>query len=56
VPQLDLLFQPLLIALAASLGLVAARLWAGRGGALAAVLFFLSTARLRVADGHRDVG
>src|SRR5215210_5948084 len=41
VPQFDFLFQPLLIALAASIGLVSARLWGGRGGALAAVAFFL---------------
>jgi hypothetical protein len=41
VPQFDMLFQPLLIALAASIGLVAARIWGGRGAALAAVAFFL---------------
>jgi hypothetical protein len=41
VPQFDFLFQPMLIALAASIGLVSARLWGGRGGALAAVAFFL---------------
>ncbi len=42
VPQFDFLFQPMLIALAASIGLVSARLWGGRGGALAAVAFFLA--------------
>src|SRR5215210_3900342 len=42
VPQFDFLFQPMLIALAASIGLVSARLWGGRGGALAAVLFFIA--------------
>ena len=31
VPQFDLLFQPLLIALAACIALVSARLWGGRG-------------------------
>ena len=31
VPQFDFLFQPMLIALAASIGLVSARLWGGRG-------------------------
>ena len=41
VPQYRLVFQPLLIALAAGAALVAARLWIGRGGALGAVLFFL---------------
>ncbi len=43
VPQFDFLFQPMLIALAASIGLVSARLWGGAGGALAAVAFFLAT-------------
>jgi hypothetical protein len=42
VPQFDFLFQPMLIALAASIGLVSARLWGGRGGALAAVAFFIA--------------
>ena len=37
VPQFQLAFHPILIALAASVGLVAARLRLGRGGALAAV-------------------
>ncbi len=41
VPQFDFLFQPMLIALAASLGLISARLWGGRGAALTAVAFFL---------------
>ena len=41
VPQYRLVFQPMLIALAAGAALVAARLWIGRGGALGAVLFFL---------------
>jgi hypothetical protein len=41
VPQFRFLFQPLLIVLAASIGLVTARAWAGRGTALAAVAFFL---------------
>jgi hypothetical protein len=42
VPQFDLLFQPMLVMLAASTALVAARLWAGRGGALIAVALFLA--------------
>ena len=41
VPQYRLVFQPLLIALAAGAALVTARLWIGRGGALGAALFFL---------------
>ena len=41
VPQFDFLFQPLLIALAASIGLVSARLWGGPGAALGAVAFFV---------------
>src|SRR3954451_23863013 len=41
VPQFDFLFQPILIALAAGIGLVSARLWGGRGTALGAVVFFV---------------
>ena len=41
MPQFRLLEHPVLIALAASIGLVAARIRVGRGGALAAVAFFL---------------
>jgi hypothetical protein len=41
VPQFRLVHQPLLIALAAGCALVAARLWAGRGGAVFAVLFYM---------------
>lgn len=41
VPQFNMLFQPLLIAFAGALGLVLARTLIGRGGALAAVAFFL---------------
>src|SRR4051794_24859854 len=40
VPQFDFLFQPMLIALAASIGLISARMWGGTGGAIGAVLFF----------------
>ncbi len=42
VPQYRLVFQPMLIALAAGAALVAARLWIGRGGAIGAALFFLA--------------
>ena len=41
VPQFRLVLQPLLIAVAAGLTLVTARLWLGRGGALAAVGFYV---------------
>jgi hypothetical protein len=41
VPQFRLLFQPLLIAVAAGVALTCARMVLGRGGALAAVAFFL---------------
>src|SRR5438067_2672842 len=41
VPQWQALYQPVLIAAAAGIGLVAARAWLGRGGALYAVLVFL---------------
>jgi hypothetical protein len=41
VPQFRLVEQPLLIAAAAGVALVAARLWIGRGGALGATAFFL---------------
>ncbi len=41
VPQFRLALQPMMIAGAAALALVAARLWAGRGAALGAVVFFL---------------
>src|SRR4051812_13777605 len=41
VPQFRLVWQPLLLALAAGIGLVAARVRLGRGGAIAAALFFI---------------
>jgi hypothetical protein len=47
VPQFRLLYQPVLIAFAAGVGLTMARLLAGRGGALAAVGFYLV---LRIAS------
>ena len=40
-PQFRLVFQPILIALAAGIGLVTARVRLGRGAALGAALFFL---------------
>jgi hypothetical protein len=41
VPQYQMIFQPILIAFAAGVALVCARIWIGRGGALGAVTFFL---------------
>jgi hypothetical protein len=41
VPQFRMVLQPLLIAVAAGVALVCARLWSGRGGAIGAALFFL---------------
>jgi hypothetical protein len=41
VPQFRLVFQPLLIVVAAGIALVAARIYAGRGAALAAVAYFI---------------
>jgi hypothetical protein len=42
VPQFRLIFQPVLIAIAAAIALVTARIYAGRGGALFAVGFFIA--------------
>jgi hypothetical protein len=41
VPQFQLIFQPMLLMLAAGVGLVFARIYGGRGSALGAVAFFL---------------
>jgi hypothetical protein len=41
VPQFQLIFQPMLLMTAAGLGLVLARVYAGRGAALGAVAFFI---------------
>jgi hypothetical protein len=41
VPQFRLVFQPVLICVAAGIALVAARTYTGRGGALLAVVYFL---------------
>ncbi len=42
VPQFNFLFEPMMIMLAAGVGLVAARIYAGRGAAIGAALFFLA--------------
>jgi hypothetical protein len=41
VPQFQLVFHPMLIAWAAGIALVTARIWGGRGAALIAVAFFI---------------
>ena len=41
VPQFRFVFQPLMIMVAAGVGLVSIRMWAGRGAALGAVAFFI---------------
>jgi hypothetical protein len=41
VPQFQLVFHPMLIAWAAGIALVTARVWGGRGAALVAVAFFI---------------
>ena len=41
VPQFRMVFGPVLVMLAAGVGLVATRIWLGRGAALGAVAFFL---------------
>ena len=42
VPQFRLVLEPVLLAVAASVALVCARIWIGRGGALGAAAFFLA--------------
>ncbi len=42
VPQFQLVFQPMLLMVAAGVGLVLARVYAGRGAALGAALFFVA--------------
>ena len=42
VPQFRLVLEPVLLAVAASVALVSARIWIGRGGALAAAAFFIA--------------
>jgi hypothetical protein len=42
VPQFRLVLEPVLLAIAASVALVCARIWIGRGGALAAAAFFIA--------------
>ena len=42
VPQFRLVLEPVLLAVAASVALVCARIWIGRGGALAAAAFFIA--------------
>jgi hypothetical protein len=41
VPQFSMVFHPVMIAVAAGIALVAARIWIGRGAAIGAAVFFL---------------
>ena len=41
VPQFRLVFHPILLMLASSVALVAVRIWAGKGAAIGAALFFI---------------
>ena len=52
MPQFAFLFQPVLMMLAAAVALVAARLWAGPGGALIAVGLFVAVRGDRVPAGR----
>ena len=54
-PAVPLLFGPILVMLAASVALVAARLWAGPGGALLAVALFVAVRGGRVGAGRPGV-
>ncbi len=42
VPQFRLVFDPMLVMMAASVALVAARIWLGKGAALGAAVFFIA--------------
>jgi hypothetical protein len=42
VPQFQLVLEPIMLAFAAGVALVAARVWIGRGGAIGAALFFIA--------------
>jgi hypothetical protein len=56
VPQFQLIYHPLLIMLAAGVGLVAARVWLGPGRALGAVAFFLAMRGLLALSVHDSLG
>jgi hypothetical protein len=56
VPQFQLIYQPLLIMLAAGVGLVAARVWLGPGRALGAVAFFIAMRGLLALGVHDSLG
>jgi hypothetical protein len=56
VPQFQLIYHPLLIMLAAGVGLVAARVWLGPGRALGAVAFFIAMRGLLALGVHDSLG
>jgi hypothetical protein len=56
IPQFQLIYHPMLIMLAAGVGLVAARVWLGPGRALGAVAFFLAMRGLLALIVHDSLG
>jgi hypothetical protein len=56
IPQFQLVYQPILIALATSAALVAARVRLGRGGAVGAALFYLAVYGLLSFTIHDVIG
>jgi hypothetical protein len=56
IPQFQLIYHPMLIMLAAGVGLVAARVWLGPGRALGAVAFFIVMRGLLALGVHGSLG
>jgi hypothetical protein len=56
VPQFQLIYHPMLIMLAAGVGLVATRVWLGPGRALGAVAFFIAMRGLLALGVHDSLG
>jgi hypothetical protein len=56
VPQFQLIYHPMLVMLAAGVGLVATRVWLGPGRALGAVAFFIAMRGLLALGVHDSLG
>jgi hypothetical protein len=56
VPQFRFVLEPVLLAVAASVALVCARIWIGRGGALGAVAFFIAVRGIVALIVHQVFG
>src|SRR4051794_21781833 len=56
VPQFRFVLEPVLLAAAASVALVCARIWIGRGGALGAVAFFIAVRGILALIVHQVFG